>query len=99
MIEETTGGIVGDLALTQLGLMMGGLGLVLVGIAVLFNFLFGNTAEDFQEAKNHGKQVVCHGLFKDFTVSADKYKIVDNQVVIIRLLKNKKFNIADCDIK
>jgi len=98
-VEETFGGAAGDLALTQVGFIFGGGTLIIGGIILGFMALFAETPEDFVIAKSENRNIQCQGLFKDYLVSSDKYKIVGDRVEIIRLIKNKSFAIGDCDIK
>jgi len=50
-IEEATGGIVGDLILTNAGLMLGVVGVVIIGLSLGVSTIFSDSKEDFIEAK------------------------------------------------
>jgi len=99
MIEETSGGLLGDLALDSIFYALGIPFILFIGLFVGFRYLTMDTAEDFIEAKANHQNIVCDGLIKTYTISFDKYLIEENVIVMSRLILNKKFNIADCDIQ
>ena len=93
------GGIGGDLALTQLGLMVSVPFIILLGLYMGFAYLFGNNKEDFIESKSKGYDIVCQGLIKTYTYKSDEYELSDETIVIKKLFKNKSFYFGDCDIQ
>jgi len=99
MVEETTGGLLGDLALDKLFYVLGIPFILFILIFAGIRSLTMDTAEDFIEAKANHQSIVCHGLIKTYNITSDKYTIKENVIIMNRLLLNKNFNIADCDIK
>jgi len=99
MVEESIGGGLGDLLLTKAGLAISGTFLTLLGIVLLFSFLFKANAEDFKQAQLEGKSIQCMGLIKDYKISSDKYSVSEDKIIMKRMLLNKKFNINDCSIE
>lgn len=97
-VEEVAGGVVGEVAATQIGLMLSGLFIVLLALVTLFSWLFGNTVEDFIEAKSEGKSITCQGWVKTYKVTAEDYEIVDNKIEFRPSIFKKSMNIADCSI-
>lgn len=99
-MDSSYGGLVGDAVATKLGLGLISIPLVIITIiALLYTFIFGNTAEDFNEAKVEKQQIVCEGLFKTYVFEANEYQVLNDKVVVKRLIKDKRFNLNDCSIK
>ncbi len=98
-VEERLGGAVGDALFANVGAGFVGFALVAVAIYGLFVAIFGESKEDFIEAKSENKSIHCQGLIKDYYVTSDKYEIIGERIVIKKLLRDKSFHINDCDIE
>ena len=72
---------------------------IIFGIILLFQYIFADSEQNFIQAKETNKVIICKGLFKTYILKPKQYTVYENHIATKIMLINRTFKISQCNIE